>query len=435
MRALVLGYGRSGKAAEALLRARGVETVVLADDEQDRIEGEGFDFAVVSPGIALTHKWIVEAKRRGIPLKSELQLGCEELKRQGWKLLTVTGSKGKSSVVKVVADAINLEGMKAVACGNYGVPVCEVAERREEGRGKREEKWAVVEVSSFMMETTELPFDTFEAAAILNLQEDHLDRHGSVDIYHGLKRKLLTMAKLRFDLSPYPDFEALYKAFLDDDVRDFLGGSYFDNDVLAPNGVAALTLMLQAAKVGRKTARRAFDEFVPLPHRMNLVAEIGGVRYVDDSKATSISALIAGVKMCQRVGFRRAPNWMRALCAGLGRSRCERKPLSAPFVRLIAGGLPKGDDPKTALATLTERVKKVYLIGQSAEAFFAAWNGAVDCEICGTMERAVEKAKREAEKGETVLLSPGTASFDQFKSYGERGEVFARLVKEKGQPK
>ena len=195
----------------------------------------------------------------------------------------------------------------------------------------------------------------------------------------------------------------MHKAFLDDDVRDFLGGSYFDNDVLAPNGVAALTLMLQAAKVDCKTARRAFDEFVPLPHRMNLVAEIDGVRFIDDSKATSLAALIAGVKM-----------------AG-----CP--------VRLIAGGLPKGDDPKTALSALTARVKKVYLIGQSAEAFFAAWNGAVDCEICGTMERAVEKAKREAERGETVLLSPGTASFDQFKSYGERGEVFARLAKKEGQ--
>ena len=436
MKALVLGYGRSGKAAEALLKAQGAESVVLADDKRDRIEGEGFDFAVVSPGIALTHPWIVGARRRGIPLKSELQLGCEELKRRGWKLLAVTGSKGKSSVVKVVADAINLAGMKAVACGNYGVPVCEVA--LEDGRRETEDgkgRWAVVEVSSFMMETTTLPPDTFEAAAILNLQEDHLDRHGSVDVYHGLKRKLLTMARMRFDLSPYPDFEALYRAFLDDDVRDFLGGSYFDNDVLAPNGVAALTLMLQGAKVGRKTARRAFDEFVPLPHRMNLVAEVGGVRYVDDSKATSISALVAGVKMCQKVGFRRASNWMRALCAGLGRSRCEQNPPPASFVRLIAGGLPKGDDPKSALPTLTERVKKVYLIGQSAEVFSAAWGDAVDCEICGTMDRAVEAARREAERGETVLLSPGTASFDQFQSYGERGDAFARLVKKEGQTK
>ena len=163
-RAIVLGAGRSGRAAEALLRAQGVDVLVLEGEDAfpcgdrnvaapageagsrgDRnvaapsLEaGDGavtgmspqereFDFVVVSPGIALTHPWVVEAKRRGIPLKSELQLGCEELKRRGWKLLAVTGSKGKSSVVKVVADAINLAGMKAVACGNYGVPVCEVA--------------------------------------------------------------------------------------------------------------------------------------------------------------------------------------------------------------------------------------------------------------------------------------------------------------------
>jgi UDP-N-acetylmuramoylalanine--D-glutamate ligase len=97
-------------------------------------------------------------------------------------------------------------------------------------------------------------------------------------------------------------------------------------------------------------------------------------------------------------------------------------------VRLIAGGLPKGDDPKSALSVLTERAKKVYLIGRCAEVFSAAWEKSVNCEICETMERAVAAAKRDAEKGETVLLSPGTASFDQFKSFGERGDVFARLV-------
>ena len=405
MRALVLGYGRSGKAAEALIKAQGMEAVVLADDGLDRIEDEGFDFAVVSPGIALTHPWVVEAKRRGIPLKSELQLGCEELKRRGWKLLAVTGSKGKSSVVKVVADAINLAGMEAVACGNYGVPVCEVAGRRDQGSGIGDQKWAVVEVSSFMMETTELPSDAFEAAAILNLQEDHLDRHGSVEIYHGLKRKLLTFAK--------KGIEPVKRS--GDRFPVLWTGSYFDNEILAGNAAIAVELMRVAGLDDERIAA-AFKVFAPLPHRMNLVAEIDGVRYVDDSKATSLAALIAGVKM----------------------SSSTPRPSSLiphPSILLIAGGLPKGDDPKTALATLTERVKKVYLIGQSAEAFFAAWNGAVDCEICGTMERAVEKAKREAEKGETVLLSPGTASFDQFKSYGERGDVFARLVKEKGQPK
>ena len=392
MRALVLGYGRSGKAAEALLKARGAETVVLADDERDRIDGEGFDFAVVSPGIALTHPWVVEAKRRGIPLKSELQLGCEELKRQGWKILAVTGSKGKSSVVKVVADAINLAGGYAVPCGNYGLPVCEVVNSNiRTFEHSNISPWAIVEVSSFMMETTELPSDTFEAATILNLQEDHLDRHGSVEVYHGLKRKLLTMAKAGYCGGGTPPPRLWVE-------------SYFDNEILAGNAAIAVGLMRVAGLDDAKIAA-AFKAFASLPHRMNLVAEIDGVRFIDDSKATSLAALVAGVKMA-------------------GRS-----------IRLIAGGLPKGDDPKTALSTLTERVKKVYLIGQSAEAFFAAWNGAVDCEICGTMERAVGTVKCEAEKGETVLLSPGTASFDQFKSYGERGDVFARLVKEKGQPK
>ena len=408
MNALVLGYGRSGKAAKALLKAQGVEAVVLADDGQDRFGTGDFDFAVVSPGIALTHPWIVEAKRSGIPLKSELQLGCEELKRQGWKLLAVTGSKGKSSVVKVVADAIDLAGMKAVACGNYGLPVCEVA-LSSEARGSKssgDARWAVVEVSSFMMETTELPSDTFEAAAILNLQEDHLDRHGSVEVYHGLKLKLLTMTR-----RPIEADGSSFNKRSGDRFPVLWEESYFDNEILAGNAAMAVELM-KVAGLDDAAIARAFRGFAPLPHRMNLVAEIDGVRYIDDSKATSLAALVAGVKMGGQ---------------GLGTEdgRLKRR------ILLIAGGLPKGDDPKTALATLTEWVKKVYLIGQSAEAFFAAWNGAVDCEICRTMDKAVETVKREAEKGETVLLSPGTASFDQFKSYGERGDVFARLIKKR----
>ena len=411
MRALVLGYGRSGKAAEALLKARGEETVVLADDEQDRFGDGDFDVAVVSPGIALAHPWVLEAKRRGIPLKSELQLGCEELKRQGWKLLAVTGSKGKSSVVKVVADAINLDGHYAVPCGNYGTPACEIANRTiEQSEQSNNSRWAVVEVSSFMMETTELPSDTFEAAAILNLQEDHLDRHGSVEIYHGLKRKLLSFAALNFVNDGMSSGQRINRP-----TDHLWTGSYFDNEILAGNAAIAVELM-RVAGLDDKTIAQAFRGFEPLPHRMNLVAELDGIRYIDDSKATSLAALIAGVKM-----------------ASSGIRTFEHSNIRT--ILLIAGGLPKGDDPKTALSTLTERVKKVYLIGQSAEAFSAAWNGAVDCEICGTMERAVEMVRREAEKGETVLLSPGTASFDQFKSYGERGDVFARLVKEKGQPK
>ena len=395
MRALVLGYGRSGKAAEALLCRSGFSVTTL--DGAAPFPSVDFDVAVVSPGVALTHPWIVEAKRRGVPLKSELQLGCEELKRRGWKLLAVTGSKGKSSVVKLVADALCLSGRYAVPCGNYGVPVCEVASSTG-ASDSRDARWAVVEVSSFMMETTALPPDAFVAAAILNLQEDHLDRHGSVEVYHALKRKLLTMTHCPIE-SPA----------LASSQQPLFQKSYFDNEILRGNGCCAVALM-RAAGLGDACIARAFREFKPLPHRMNVIAELNGVRFVDDSKATSLAALAAGVKM--------ASSNNRTIEQSNNRT-----------ILLIAGGLPKGDDPKNVLSTLTERVKKVYLIGQSAEAFCAAWKSAVDCEICGTMERAVEKVLREAESGETVLLSPGTASFDQFRSFGERGDVFADLVK------
>ena len=353
-RYLVLGRGKSGEAAAALLRERGDEVVF----------SEGWDGVIASPGI---------------PVKSELQLGCEALKRLGWKLLAVTGSKGKSSVVKVVSDAFILAGIKAVPCGNYGRPVSDLI--------GEEPGWAVVEVSSFQLETTALANDTFEAAAVLNVQEEHLDGHGDMSVYFALKHLLEGMAKTFYgSVRESPDTKAL------------IAGSYFDNDILRENGAYAVALM-RVAGLDDGEIRRGFENFKPLPHRFQTVAEIGGVRYVDDSKATSIAALVAGVAMC-----------------------------GASPVRLIAGGLPKGDDPKSALPILTNRAKKVYLIGKCAESFAAAWKPSIECEVCATMEKAVAAAKRDAVEGETVLLSPGAASFDQFSNFGERGDVFAALA-------
>lgn len=365
-RALVLGRGASGEAAAAELRRRGFD-VEFADD---------LAIVVASPGV---------------PVKSELQLGCEELKRCGWKLLAVTGSKGKSSVVKVVSDALSLAGKKAVPCGNYGRPVSDLIGEKP--------GWAVVEISSFQLETTQLARDTFEASAILNVQEEHLDRHGDISVYSALKHRLASMSKTCFKGLETKARDELGNAACFADFAALISGSYFDNDVLRSNGAYAVALMREAG-LSDAQIRQGFEAFEPLPHRFQFVAEIDDVRYVDDSKATSIAALVAGVSMCK----------------------------GSP-VRLIAGGQPKGDDPKNALPILTERGKKVYLIGQSAEVFSATWSGAVDCEVCGTLERAVADAMREAVKGETVLLSPGAASFDQFSSFGERGEAFASLVK------
>lgn len=357
---LVIGEGVSGKGAFSLARERGESVKTLSC----------VDLVVVSPGVRVV---------------SELEYGCRALLEEGWKLLAVTGSKGKSSVVKVVAEAIALAGMPAVACGNYGKSVSSVC-------GSSAPGWAVVEVSSFMLETTNLPHDAFEAAAVLNLQEDHLDRHGSVETYHAVKKRILAMAKKSVSPSSPPrESPALLK------------GSYFDNDVLRENGLAAAFLM-RAAGLDDEVIARAFASFKPLAHRMSPVAEIDGVRYVDDSKATSLAALAAGVEMA----------------SGGGTSR---------RVLLLAGGRGKGDDPFSVVSALTKWVKKVYLIGEIAEGLFSAWSGDVDCEICGTLDKAVEAAARDAERGDTVLLSPGAASFDQFGSFGERGDVFAKIVK------
>ena len=381
MNALVFGAGKSGAAAAALLRRDGAEVRVL--DGDDAYPGGVWDLAVTSPGVPLTHPWQVAARAVGVPVISELELGARHF---AGKMLAVTGSKGKSSVVKLVADGLNAAGVTAVACGNYGTPLCDVALMEPQPA------WAVVEVSSFQMETTHPEHFHPVAAAILNLQEDHLDRHGSVEAYHALKRKMLEGAA-----------RAVAAARAWDDC---LAGSYFDNEVLRPNGEVAAAL-LDAAGLPRDAIARAFANFVPLAHRMQKVAEIKGISYIDDSKATSLAALAAGVRMAQG-----------------GRPE--------PSVRLIAGGLAKGDSPNSVIPYLRSGVKKVYLIGRCADQLFEAWRETVPCEICGTLGRAVERSRRDARAGEVVLLSPGAASFDQFNSYGARGDAFASFVRAEG---
>jgi UDP-N-acetylmuramoylalanine--D-glutamate ligase len=396
MNAVVLGNGRSGRAAAELLLREGWSVRILDGDEQ--WPNEKFDLCVTSPGVAIDHVWQKSAEAESIKIISELQLGAERYKALGGSMLAVTGSKGKSSVVKLVADAVG-----GVACGNYGKPLCEVVLEAKDFTGKPPDGEpdsdnganglrlppAVVEVSSFQMERTQLPGDAFIAAAVLNLQEDHLDRHGSVEVYHNLKLRLLDFAIRKISGA---------SSFDEDEVMELLKGSYFDNAILRENGGCAVALM-RSAGLSDESIRTAFLNFEALPHRMQTIAVRQGVKYIDDSKATSISALAAGVEMAN------------------GR------------VRLIAGGLAKGDDPVAAREAILRNVVKVYLIGRCAGEFENAWKDIVPCELCETLDVAVSQAKRDSQDGDCVLLSPGTASFDQFKSYSERGDKFAEFVK------
>ena len=151
-----------------------------------------------------------------------------------------------------------------------------------------------------------------------------------------------------------------------------------------------------------ETVSAVLRGFVPLPHRAEPVGEFGGVRYVNDSKATNLSAMVASIRMQDR------PVW------------------------LIAGGRPKETDFSGAVPVLRERVRGVFLIGEAAAAMAAAWRAAVPCEDCGTLERAVAAARRAARPGEAALLAPACTSYDQFRAYPDRGAAFRKFASEKG---
>lgn len=434
--AVVLGTGVSGEAAALLLLARGgrvhvidegAEAGFVAAAERVRQVGgtvsfgvgelpeEPFDLCVVSPAFPLQHRWVEACRRRNIPLISELELGACY-----WpgNVLAVTGSKGKSSVVKFCSDTLNRAGFSASPAGNYGIPLSRLALE------KPELVWAVTEVSSFQMEHTW----TFspDIAILLNIQADHFDRHVDMAEYKGLKLKLFSamrrsavallpfgmddegrvpegVLRLRFGAAAHGDWvygeHAVTGAFEGAACRVELRKSWFDNPILGLAAAAAVAA-LRYAGLNEAQIRQGLDTFEPLAHRVQPVFESKrGVHFVDDSKATSLTATAAALEMV-------------------------KKP-----VRLIAGGLLKENDLETIKELLTQTTQKVYLIGRCSEKMYQAWMTSVPCEQCGTLERAVEAAVRDAQAGETVLLSPGTASFDQFKSYRERGERFTAKVR------
>ena len=435
-RAMVCGLGASGAAAARLLRAEGAD--VLAVDERATPESRrsaaalealgcavalgasappagNFDVAVVSPGLPVDGAFLSEVRRRGIPLLSEMELGWSRFRG---RTIAVTGSNGKSSVVKALAECLEASGPRAVPCGNYGLPVCQAVLDAPDAA------WLVIEASSFQLETC-ADFRP-DVAVLMNVLPNHLDRHGTLEAYARLKARLfarqrpgdlaLTPPEWQGRFREWSGGQGAWRTFGTDAACDFrhaphrlaargeagidVAGAYFDNEVLGPNAAALYGAAL-AAGVPAAVVAATLRAFKPLPHRAEPVGEYGGVRYVNDSKATNLSALVASVRMQDR------PVW------------------------LIAGGRPKETDFSAATPVLKARTRGVFLIGEAAAAMAAAWSAAVPCEICGTLDRAVAAARRAAAPGETVLMAPACTCYDQFRAYGERGDAFRRLAAEK----
>jgi len=383
-RVLVLGLARSGLAAAAALERRGVE-VVRADRElgndTDLALLDGVDVLVKSPGVPGEESLVAAARSSSVPVWSEIELASRVLQNP---ILGVTGTNGKTTTAEWLGFML-----RAPVAGNVGRALSELDGEVES------EQLIVCELSSFQLE------DVHEfrprIAVLLNLEPDHLDRHGSFEAYRDAKLRIFEN-QTEADTAVVPrDLDLKVAArrieFAADDplpAEPSLRGAHNRENA------AAATAAARAAGAGDEQIARGLREFKGVPHRLEVVAERGGVHYVNDSKATNVAAAL------------------RALAA------YEDEP-----VRLILGGSRKGEDFAPLAAGVGPNVGAVYVIGETADELARA---IPDTIRAGDLATAVERAAAAAQPGEVVLLSPACASYDQFRDFEERGEEFKRLV-------
>ena len=380
----MLGLARSGLAAAAALERRGVE-VIRADRELGNDDAvallDGTGLLVKSPGVPGEAPLVAAARGRGISVWSEVELASRLLANP---ILGVTGTNGKTTTAEWLGFMLD-----APVAGNVGRALTEL------DGAVQPDQLVVVELSSFQLE------DIVEfrprIAVLLNLEPDHLDRHGSFEAYRD--------AKLRIFENQTESDTAVLPRGLDHEVRARRVEVAADDPLPAEpalrglhnrENAAAAVAAARAAGAGEEEIARGLREFKGVPHRLELVAERAGVGFVNDSKATNVAATL------------------RALAA------YEDTP-----VRLILGGSRKGEDFAPLAAILGPNIQAVYVIGETADELARA---IPDTIRAANLAKAVERAAMAAQPGEVVLLSPACASYDQFRDFEERGEEFKRLV-------
>jgi UDP-N-acetylmuramoylalanine--D-glutamate ligase len=381
-RVLVVGVARSGTAAVDALEARGVE-VSRADrklgNDEDLSLLDGVGLLVKSPGVPGENPLVAAARARGIPIWSEVELGYRLLDRP--KIIGVTGTNGKTTTCELLGAIFRAAGRDVVVAGNVGSPLT----------AARPADWIVCELSSFQLE------DVHElrcrVAVLLNLEPDHLDRHGTFEAYRDAKLRIFERA----DAAVVPRGLGLPGVeFAADDplpAEPRIPGAHNRENA------AAATAAARAAGIEDDAIAEGLRTFPGVEHRLELVRELRGVRYVNDSKATNTAAARRGVAA-----------------------------YDAPL-RLILGGSLKGEDFGPFARELGPRVRRAYLIGEAADELAHALDAAgVPYERSGDLATAVRDASAAAEAGEVVLLSPACASYDQFENFERRGEEFRRLV-------
>lgn len=397
---LVVGLARSGQAAAAALVARG-ETVIGCDGGSPPLDLPGVEVHLVtdgvplleraacvvkSPGVPKEAQVIALARERGVPVLGELELAWRLIPNE---FVAVTGTNGKTTVTELLGAIHREAGVPVAVAGNVGTPLSALAGTLDPGAV------VVCEASSFQLEDT-LEFAP-ECAVLLNVEEDHLDRHGTFDAY--LAAKLEAFARQGPDdvavlppgiQAPGSARRVPPPALTADDVR-LRGRHNLENARFA---VAAAL----ARGIPEDAVRRALLSFPGVPHRLEEVAEAGGVLYVNDSKATNVASALVGIE---------------AFEGG---------------VHAILGGSLKGGGFEGLRDAVASRCRAAYLIGQAAESLARDLEGTVPLVPCGDLPTAVDRAASSAVAGDVVLLSPACASFDQFTDFEDRGERFRALV-------
>jgi UDP-N-acetylmuramoylalanine--D-glutamate ligase len=404
-RVLVLGLARSGRAAVGALRGLGVDVVAHDSDasvDVDGIEAEthlgawqddlldGVGLVVKSPGVPSQAAPVVAARTRSVPLVSEIELGARLLPNP---ILGVTGTNGKTTTTALLGAMFDAAGVPAEVAGNIGRPLVGLA------GNVSPEAWIVCELSSFQLEDV----DTLHprVAVLLNLEPDHIDRHGSLDAYEAAKLRIFENQR-KDDVAIVP--RGFGKVPGSGERIVFAADDPLPAEPLIPGAhnrenAAAATAAARAAGLDDEAIAAALRTFPGVEHRIEQVATIEGVRYVNDSKATNVAAAL------------------RALASFPGARKL-----------VILGGRGKAE-PYEPLANAFAADDRAYVIGEAAEAIAAALDVAgVPYERSGDLATAVAAAARAARSGDVVLLSPACASFDQFTSYEQRGEEFGKLV-------
>jgi UDP-N-acetylmuramoylalanine--D-glutamate ligase len=400
---LIVGLARSGAAAARMLLSHGAVVGVDRDHPEPppgveaHLESDGVELlervgcVVKSPGVPNEAPVIVTARERGMAVLGELELAWRLLPN---RFVAVTGTNGKTTTTELLGAIHREAGLPTAVAGNVGTPLSSLV-------GEVNERAVIVcEVSSFQAEDSEAFAP--ETALLLNLEEDHLDRHGTFDAYREAKLRVFTNQTREHVAVAPPGLE------LPGSARRVVFGDPADLPLPAEevrlrgrhnleNAMGASAAAL-ASGVPADAVARALRTFTGVPHRLEEVGTVGGVLYVNDSKATNVASALRGIE---------------AFDGG---------------VHAILGGSLKGGGFDGLRGAVASRCRACYLIGQAAERLERDLAGAAPLRRCGDLESAVRAASSAAAPGEVVLLSPACASYDQFRDYEERGERFRALV-------